>query len=114
MQIKKNSWFVVVNPMAGAGKTKALWNKIKTGLESADLVFEHALSEYAGHEAVLSRDAVLGGYTQIISVGGDGTIQKVVNGLYSQKKILYCPFLSFYIIKLISFTKYGGSYSYMC
>ena len=87
MQIKKNSWFVVVNPMAGAGKAKALWNKIKTGLESADLVFEHALSEYAGHEAVLSRDAVLGGYTQIISVGGDGTIQKVVNGLYSQKKI---------------------------
>ncbi len=87
MQTKKNSWFVVVNPMAGSGKSKALWSKIKATLESAGLVFEYALSEYAGHESVLSREAALGGYRQIISVGGDGTIQKVVNGVYSQRKI---------------------------
>ena len=87
MQTKTNGWFVVVNPKAGSGKTKALWSKIKSALEAAGLVFEYAFSEYAGHETVLSRAAVLGGYTQIISVGGDGTIQKVVNGIYSQKKL---------------------------
>ena len=87
MQTKTNGWFVVVNPKAGSGKTKALWSKIKSALEAAGLVFEYAFSEYAGHETVLSRAAVLGGYAQIISVGGDGTIQKVVNGIYSQKKL---------------------------
>jgi len=86
MQTKTNSWFVVVNPKAGSGKAKALWGKIKNALEAAGLVFDYALSEYAGHETVLSRAAVLSGYAQIISVGGDGTIQKVVAGVYSQEK----------------------------
>jgi len=87
MQTKNNSWFVVVNPMAGSGKAKALWAKAKAALDSTGLVFSYMLSEYAGHETVLAREAVLDGYRQIISVGGDGTIQKVVNGVYSQKKI---------------------------
>lgn len=87
MQTKTNSWFVVVNPKAGSGKAKALWGKIKNALEAAGLIFDYTLSEYAGHETVLSRAAVLSGYTQIISVGGDGTIQKVVTGIYSQEKI---------------------------
>ena len=86
MQTKTNSWFVVVNPKAGSGKAKALWGKIKNTLEAAGLVFDYAPSEYAGHETVLSRAAVLSGYAQIISVGGDGTIQKVVAGVYSQEK----------------------------
>jgi YegS/Rv2252/BmrU family lipid kinase len=76
-----------VNPKAGSGKAKALWGKIKNALEAAGLIFDYTLSEYAGHETVLSRAAVLSGYTQIISVGGDGTIQKVVTGIYSQEKL---------------------------
>ena len=87
MQTKTNSWFVVVNPKAGSGKAKSLWGKIKKTLEASGFVFDYALSEYAGHETVLSRAAVLSGHTQIISVGGDGTIQKVVAGIYSQEKI---------------------------
>ena len=86
MQAKTNRWFVVVNPIAGSGKGKELWDKIKNELDAAGLVFDYAFSEYAGHETVLSKAAVLGGYTQIISIGGDGTIQKVINGIYSQEK----------------------------
>ena len=87
MQAKTNRWFVVVNPIAGSGKGKELWDKIKKELDVAGLVFDYAFSEYAGHETVLSKAAVLGGYTQIISIGGDGTIQKVVTGIYSQEKL---------------------------
>ena len=87
MQTKTNRWFVIVNPNAGAGKGKELWGKIKNELHSGGLIFDYAFSEYAGHEAVLSKTAVLGGYTQMISVGGDGTIQKVVNGFYLQEKL---------------------------
>ena len=86
MQTKTNRWFVIVNPNAGSGKGKELWGKIKTELDAVGLIFDYVFSEYAGHETVLSKTAVLGGYAQIISVGGDGTIQKVVNGIYSQEK----------------------------
>ena len=87
MQTKTNRWFVIVNPNAGSGKGKELWGKIKTELDAVGLIFDYVFSEYAGHETVLSKTAVLGGYAQIISVGGDGTIQKVVNGIYSQERL---------------------------
>jgi len=87
MQNKANHWYAVVNPSAGSGKTIKLWEAIKTALEASGLILEYAFSEYAGHEAILSREAILRGHAQIIAVGGDGTIQKVVRGVYMQNKV---------------------------
>ena len=87
--------------MAGSGKAKALWVKAKAALDSAGLVFSYVLSEYAGHETVLSRAAVLSGHTQIISVGGDGTIQKVVSGVYSQASCTsFCSLYASFVMEV--------------
>jgi len=74
---------VIVNPAAGAGKTARKWPHISELFKNIGLRFEHVLTEAPGHAVELARDAVNEGYEQVISVGGDGTINEIVNGLYN-------------------------------
>ena len=46
------------------------------------LNFEHDITEAPGHAVELARDATKNGYDTVISVGGDGTINEIVNGLH--------------------------------
>lgn len=73
---------LIVNPAAGAGKTGRKWPQIMTLLKSIGLRFEHELTEAPGHAIELAREAVSKGYRQVVSVGGDGTINEIVNGLH--------------------------------
>lgn len=79
-----NSTFarVIVNPAAGAGKTGRLWPRIKRFFEGRGLRFEHDVTEAPGHAIELARSAIEKGYEMLVSVGGDGTIHEIVNGLY--------------------------------
>jgi diacylglycerol kinase (ATP) len=74
---------VIVNPAAGAGKTGKLWPRIMNTLQKQGLRFEHALTEAPGHAIELAKSAAKKGYDLIVSVGGDGTIHEIVNGLYA-------------------------------
>lgn len=78
---------LIVNPAAGAGKTARKWPHIMARLQSLDLRFEYALTEAPGHARELARDAVARGYELVVSVGGDGTVNEVVNGLYDTGSI---------------------------
>lgn len=74
-------WFVIVNPVAGNGKTAQKWHEIEEELNLQKLDYKVVFSEYKSHEGVLVQSAVEEGYTHIICVGGDGTLHNVVNGL---------------------------------
>jgi YegS/Rv2252/BmrU family lipid kinase len=56
--------------------------KIKDLLQSSGLDFEYALTEASGHAIELAKSAAKKGCKLVVSVGGDGTISEVVNGLY--------------------------------
>ncbi len=73
---------LIVNPAAGAGKTLKQWPQIRDLLQSIGLHFEHDFTEAPRHAIELARTAVGKGYDLIVSVGGDGTINEVVNGLH--------------------------------
>jgi len=73
---------LIVNPMAGAGRTARKWPHIMARLQSIDLRFDYALTEAPGHARELAKEAVARGYELVVSVGGDGTVNEVVNGLY--------------------------------
>ncbi|OGO44118.1 MAG: hypothetical protein A2Z05_00410 [Chloroflexi bacterium RBG_16_60_22] len=73
---------VIVNPTAGAGRTGREWPRIKALFKGSGLRFEHDLTEAPGHAIELATAAARNGYDMVISVGGDGTINEVVNGLY--------------------------------
>lgn len=78
---------LIVNPAAGAGKTARKWPHIMDRLQSLDLRFDYDITEAPGHARALAKDAVAGGYELVVSVGGDGTINEVVNGLYDTGNI---------------------------
>ena len=74
---------LIVNPVAGAGKTGKKWPQIRRLLKSIGLHFEHDLTEAPGH----AKSAVKKGYELVVSVGGDGTLNEIVNGLYDAGNI---------------------------
>ena len=73
---------VIVNPAAGAGKTAKKWPQIMSLLKSLGLDFEYDITEAPGHAIELAKSAVEKGYEMVVSVGGDGTIHEIVNGLH--------------------------------
>ncbi len=72
---------VIVNPVAGAGSTAKKWKSIRELLAHSGLLFDHVLTNSKGHATVLAKEAALSGYELVIAVGGDGTVNEVVNGL---------------------------------
>jgi YegS/Rv2252/BmrU family lipid kinase len=78
---------LIVNPIAGAGKTAKKWPQIMDLLKSIGLHFEHDLTEAPGHARELAESAAKKGYELVVSVGGDGTVNEVVNGLYDAGNI---------------------------
>ena len=77
----------IVNPIAGAGRTAKKWPQIMNLLKSIGLHFEHDLTEAPGHAVELAKSAAKKGYELVVSVGGDGTINEIVNGLYEAGNI---------------------------
>lgn len=73
---------VIVNPRAGAGSTAKKWPQIMDLMKSMGLAFEHDLTEAPGHAMEVAKLAAKKGYEMVVSVGGDGTLNEIVNGLY--------------------------------
>jgi len=83
----KTDWFLIVNPTSGNGKSKKNWRKISDELKKQNIIFSFAFTEYSKHEEILVENAIKKGFTKIISVGGDGTLHHVVNGIIKQKLV---------------------------
>lgn len=71
----------IVNPVAGAGRTARIWPELRSRLNDSGLKFDSALTSASGHATSLAREALLKGYELIVAVGGDGTVNEVVNGI---------------------------------
>jgi YegS/Rv2252/BmrU family lipid kinase len=80
-------WFVVINPTSGNGSAKKLWPKIEKLLLIYQFDFECAFTDYQKHSVELTQNAINKGFINIISVGGDGTLHNIVNGIMSQDKV---------------------------
>lgn len=79
-------WFVVVNPVSGGGKGLGDFPKISHLLREHGIEHDPAFTEHRYHATELTVEAVNRGYRKIIVVGGDGTLNEVVNGLFIQKQ----------------------------
>jgi YegS/Rv2252/BmrU family lipid kinase len=82
-----NSFFIVVNPHSGNSNFKKSWEKITYILKLENINFSYSFTEYRKHEVILVDKAIEQGYRNIISVGGDGTLHHVVNGIMKQRYI---------------------------
>lgn len=80
-------WFVIVNPNAGKRKGEKDWLEIAALLTEAGIKFTNVFTEHRGHAVILTRKYIENGYRNIIVVGGDGTLNEVVNGIFTQAHI---------------------------
>lgn len=78
--------FFVVNPSAGRGQIRASWGEWKRQIKDILGSCDYAMTDSQGHGLVLAAEAVRNGYEMIVAVGGDGTINEVVNGIFEDKK----------------------------
>ena len=72
---------VIVNPTSGAKSAQRRWPRIKSLLEDVGLHFDSVLTQEPMQAMELAREAADQGYDLVVAVGGDGTINEVVNGL---------------------------------
>lgn len=79
-------WFVIVNPVSGGGKGLGDFPKISHLLRENGIQHDPAFTEHRYHATELAVEAVNRGYRKIIVVGGDGTLNETVNGLFIQKQ----------------------------
>jgi len=77
---------VVVNPASGGGTTLKKWPKIAAALEREGLSYVHRFTEKHEDATDITRHYLQEGYELIISVGGDGTNNEVVNGFFYKGK----------------------------
>lgn len=74
--------FFVVNPMSANGVTGKRWAEIQAKVHRAIGEFGFSFTEGPMHAAHLTRKALKDSYTAVVAVGGDGTINEVVNGFF--------------------------------
>src|SRR5260370_41667681 len=74
--------FLVVNPRSAGGATARHFDSIAQAARNSVGDSAHAFTERAMHAADLTREALGRGYDLIVAVGGDGTINEVVNGFF--------------------------------
>jgi diacylglycerol kinase (ATP) len=71
----------LVNPASANGSTGRKWPVLARRAADLGLRGDALMSERPGHLTELAAEAVRAGATQIVVVGGDGTVHEVVNGL---------------------------------
>jgi diacylglycerol kinase (ATP) len=71
----------LVNPASDNGATGKRWPELAHRAARLGLTGETLFSERPGHLIELARSAVDGGATLVVAVGGDGTLNEVVNGI---------------------------------
>lgn len=71
----------IVNRTAGTGKCERLWPEVATYLEELGLELQVNFTKGEGDAIHLAKEAASNGAQAVLSVGGDGTLNEVVNGL---------------------------------
>lgn len=85
---------LIVNTTSRTGKAQAIWQAVKQVLEAEAVEYEAHITQYAGHAGELA-DEICGmeGKKLLIVLGGDGTLNEVVNGMhdFEQVEMGYIP-----------------------
>jgi len=81
----KKEWFVLVNPNAGTRKGYKDWDKIRMLLTEAEIPHQYIFTKHKEHAISITSRNIKKGYRKFLVVGGDGTLNEVVNGIFLQK-----------------------------
>ncbi|MEO8549620.1 MAG: diacylglycerol kinase family protein, partial [Kofleriaceae bacterium] len=72
---------VVVNPSSQGGRLGKRWPELADLLQR-QFPFDDVHTKAPGDATLLSREALRGGAERIVAIGGDGTVNEVINGFF--------------------------------
>jgi len=72
---------LVVNPQSGSGRTGRTFPSMLPAIEASLGKVDVAMTSRRGHAIDIARDAATAGRELVVAVGGDGTLNEVVNGV---------------------------------
>jgi YegS/Rv2252/BmrU family lipid kinase len=77
----KNTLFII-NPASARGATLRVWSDARKRIAALGIDFDEHVTKRSGDATEATRDALNAGTTRIVVVGGDGTLNEVVNGYF--------------------------------
>ena len=81
MDTEQRSYFLVVNLIAGLGLCKRLFPGVRKELDRRGISYDLHYTNEPQEAIDVARMGVDAGFTHIVAMGGDGTINEVANGL---------------------------------
>ncbi len=79
---------IIVNPASANGATFKRWPEIASAFENEGQDYVYSFTEGPDHATILARKYLHEGYDLVVSVGGDGTANEVVNGFFEKGKLI--------------------------
>ncbi len=88
-------YYFIINPKSSSGRSSRFWQLIKDELDKNNISYSAHFSKEEGHASQLVTDICHSakGIKNIVVIGGDGTLNEVVNGIsdFSQVLLGYIP-----------------------
>lgn len=78
----------IVNPKSGVDRVKAIEGAIQQYLDQSLYSYEIQYTHHAGHGAELAQKASISGAYAVVAVGGDGSVNDIIRGLYGTETVL--------------------------
>jgi len=82
-----SSFQFIINPSAGQGKYRRITHAIHNTLSCSGLQYDIEVPQYRGEAASIAKKAA-DSYDVVVAVGGDGTVNQVLNGIVGSQAIL--------------------------
>jgi len=79
MDKTNKTWYAVVNPSAGSGKTLAKWRDAEKLLYDRQIKYKFTTPESKSDSSIRISMACREGYRRFIAVGGDGTVHQLLS-----------------------------------
>ena len=88
-------YIFIVNPASRSGHASQIWTEIETLLKERNILYRVYFTSHRGHGTKLAQQLTkdLSSRTTLIVVGGDGTVNEVLNGIEHPEHIIlgYIP-----------------------
>ncbi len=75
----------IINPVAGKGKPLKIVPEIISFLKDKKVDYSIEFTDYPGHATEIARRYAINDKVRIYSLGGDGTINEIINGMIGSK-----------------------------
>ncbi|MEF9942019.1 MAG: diacylglycerol kinase family lipid kinase [Lachnospiraceae bacterium] len=78
----------IINPNSRSGQGRKIWHRIEPVLQKKGTIYQSFFTKFQGHATTFIRDLTGDGlYHTIVILGGDGTVNEVINGITNYEKV---------------------------